>query len=90
MHQILQLASVSPSHIPDWAARQENHPLPSFVFIVRENHRLLPFVRMQPDSVDRLAVVVEDVLATVVGTINRSRCDVRELAFAELHFASER
>jgi hypothetical protein len=43
------------------------------------------FVRMQPDTVHRLAFVVEDVLATIIVPVDRPRGALCELAFAELH-----
>ncbi|HEV8061388.1 MAG TPA: hypothetical protein VGP68_16030 [Gemmataceae bacterium] len=40
---------------------------------------------MKPGAIDRLAIVVEDKLATIVIPVDGPRCAVRELAFAELH-----
>src|ERR1700722_2068087 len=51
--------------------------------------RLLVLIWMQPDAVDRLPVVGEDVLAAIVGPVVGSRCAVRELALAELHALCE-
>jgi hypothetical protein len=57
---------------------------------VRKLDRFLMLVRMQPDTVHRLAVVVEDVLVATIGPVARPHCAVRELAFTELHGAKSR
>jgi hypothetical protein len=40
---------------------------------------------MEPDTVHQLAVVVENVLAAFIFSLDGPRCAVLELAFAELH-----
>jgi hypothetical protein len=42
---------------------------------------------MQPDTVHRLTVVVEDVLAAIVGAVDWARGAVGEVAGAEMHGA---
>ena len=45
---------------------------------ILDNKRLLVLVRMQPDTVHRLTVVVEDVLAAVVGAVDGAHGAVGE------------
>lgn len=45
---------------------------------------LAVLIRMYPDTVHRLAIVVEDLLAPVVGAVDGPGCAVHELAFAKL------
>jgi hypothetical protein len=58
-------------------------PLP---FVRQLNHnRLAVLIRMQPDTVRRLAIIIEDELAAIVGAVDWADGAIAEMAFAKKH-----